>query len=189
MDGITQILSAIENGDADTAEQLLPRAYTELRSIAAAKMAGERDGHTLQATALVHEAFLRLARPDGSMGRWNSRGHFFAAAAETMRRILVEHARKKKSLKRGGEQQRTSIDEHEPALEERSDEILAVEEALRKLEEEDPHLAELVVLRYFAGLTIQETAAALEVSERTVNRQWACARAWLFREMSETRTS
>jgi RNA polymerase sigma factor (TIGR02999 family) len=183
MEEITQMLDAVERGDTEAAEELLPATYEILRRIAASKMANERDGHTLQPTALAHEAYLRLLRPDGEKGNWNSEAHFFSAAAEAMRRILIEHARKRQSLKRGGEHVRTTLDESSLSLAAPDEEILSVHEALEKLETEDPDLARVVKLRYFAGLTVAETAAALGVSESGVKRSWRCARAWLFREI------
>lgn len=185
MDEITRILKAVEGGDASAAEALLPLAYEELRRIAAGKMAGERAGHTLQPTALVHEAYLRLLGPGGQAVGWNSRGHFFAAAAQAMRRILIESARRKLTSKRGEGAEHTAIDGKEVEFAVPSEEILAVDEALKKLEEEDPHLAKIVALRYFAGMTIPETAAALGVSTSTLDRHWQCAKAWLHREISE----
>ena len=185
MDEVSRILKAVEEGDTEAAEKLLPLAYDELRRIAAGKIAAERKGHTLQATALVHEAYLRLAGPDGEARHWNSRGHFFAAAAEAMRRILIESARRKAAMKRGGDQVRTEFNESQINAGQASDDILAVDEALKKLEREDPNLAEIVKLRYFAGMTVPETASALGVSPSTVDRAWRCARAWLYREISD----
>lgn len=182
---ISDILNAIDRGDTNAAEQLLPMAYEELRRMAAARMAGEQAGHTLQATALVHEAYLRMVGSDGTERKWNSKGHFFSAAAEAMRRVLIEHARKKQSLKRGGDQVRTTLDESGLAMDTPPEQILLVNEALDQLEAEDAALANVVKLRYFAGLTIPETSSVLGISERTVNRQWTCARAWLYREISE----
>jgi RNA polymerase sigma factor (TIGR02999 family) len=149
-------------------------------------MAVQRPGQTLQATALVHEAWLRLVgKDDVSRQHWNGRGHFFAAAAEAMRRILIDRARQKGSIKRGGDLARATWDESKVGDSAAPDEILAVDEALKKLSQEDPDLAKIVNLRYFAGMTVPETAAALGVSPSTVDRQWACARAWLFREISD----
>lgn len=187
MNDITRILQAVEEGDNEAAARLLPAAYDELKRMARAKMAAERPDHTLQPTALVHEAYLRLVGPNGEEPVWNSRGHFFGAAAEAMRRILVENARRRNSRKRGGNPHRTTLDEEAMAgiVDSPSDQILAVDEALRKLEEEDPELAKVVLLRYFSGLTVPETAAALGVSPRTVDRSWRCARAWLYREIKE----
>lgn len=184
MNEVTRILEAIERGEQDAAEELFPIAYQELRRMAAQMMAGERDGHTLEATALVHEAYLRLAG-DGSDGRhWNSRGHFFSAAAEAMRRILVDSARRKRSLKRGGDPVRETLSESHLAGAAPSEEILQVDEALEKLAREDAELAQVVKLRYFAGMTLDEIGELIGVSARTVGRQWAFARAWLYREIS-----
>jgi len=188
MNEVTKILRAAESGEAaeNVTEKLLPLVYDELRRLAAHQMAGQRPGQTLQATALVHEAYLRLVGQD-EPGRqhWDGRGHFFAAAAEAMRRILIDRARQKQSLKRGGDQARTTWDESKVGDAAAPEEILAVDEALTKLSQEDPDLAKIVNLRYFAGMTVPETAAALGVSPSTVDRQWACARAWLFREVTE----
>jgi RNA polymerase sigma factor (TIGR02999 family) len=186
MSEVTQILSAIEQGDAQAAGQLLPLVYEELRKLAARKMAEEKPGQTLQATALVHEAYLRLvASRDASAPRdhrWNSRGHFFAAAAEAMRRILVERARHKKSIKAGGGHQRVQLGdiavEDEPG-----DDLLLLHEALQKFEEKDKRKADLVKLRFFAGLTNEEAARMLGVSTSTADNDWAYARAWLRLEM------
>ena len=188
MNEVTKILRAAESGEAaqNVTEKLLPLVYDELRRLAAHKMAGQRPGQTLQATALVHEAYLRLVGQD-EPGRqhWDGRGHFFAAAAEAIRRILIDRARQKQSLKRGGDQARTTWDESKVGDAAAPEEILAVDEALTKLSQEDPDLAKIVNLRYFAGMTVPETAAALGVSPSTIDRQWACARAWLFREITE----
>ena len=204
MDEVTRILRAIEQGDHDATRALFPIVYDELRRLAAAKLAHEKPGQTLQATALVHEAFLRLAKPnptdrgvsDGnerqadstiaaSTGKWRSRGHFFAAAAEAMRRILVEQARRRQRIKRGGDRVRVEFEVAEIAAAPTSDEIIALDEALEKLEAEHKMKAEVVKLRYFAGLSIDDTAAALGISTPTVKRYWAYARAWLLREISE----
>ena len=185
MDEITRILEAVDGGDAAAAEALLPLAYDELRRIAAQKMASERAGHTLQPTALVHEAYLRLLGPDGSELEWKSRGHFFAAAAQAMRRILIDSARRKQTVKRGERADHTELDESKLEFAVPSEEILAVEEALQTLEKEDPELARVVMLRYFAGMTIPETASALGVSTSHIDRQWLCAKAWLRREISQ----
>jgi RNA polymerase sigma factor (TIGR02999 family) len=182
MDNVTQILSAIKQGDLHAAEQLLPLVYIELRKLAAQKLAREKPGQTLQATALVHEAYIRLVDPDAAR-QWDSRGHFFAAAAEAMRRILVENARRKQSLKRGGELARRDIDGLDIAGPERSDHVLALDEALNRLAETDRAAAELVKLRYFAGLTNQETAAILGISDRTADRIWVFARSWLRKQI------
>ena len=182
MTDITQLLSAIDQGDPRAAEQLLPLVYGELRRLAARKMAHEAPGQTLQATALVHEAYLRLldGAPDG---QWNSRGHFFGAAAEAMRRILVERARHKQSRKAGGGRRRQELPEIELAVAGPRLDLLALNEALTKLEQQDRRRAELVKLRFFAGLTIAEAAQALGVSESTADNDWAYARSWLRLEM------
>lgn len=184
MSDVTRILQAVESGETQAAEELLPLAYRELRKIAANKMAMERGDHTLQPTALVHEAYLKLLGAEGEGLSWRGRGHFFAAAAEAMRRILIDSARRKRSQKRGGEQQRTTWDEQKFVDELPSEEILAVDEALAKLELQKPEMAKLVKLRYFAGLSIAETAAAMNVSESSVDRLWRGARVWLLREIS-----
>jgi len=182
MSDVTRILSEIESGDPSAAGQLLPLVYDELRKLAAVRMAAESPDHTLQATALVHEAYLRLVDGEGRK-RWDSRGHFFAAAAEAMRRILVDSARHRQSVKRGGGRLQVSLDEAHLAAPENPAELLALDEALTRLETNDPRAAELVKLRYFAGLTIPEAAGALGVSPRTADDIWAYARAWLFREL------
>jgi len=187
MDEITKILEAVDGGDPAAAEELLPLAYQELRRIAAQKMAGEQAGHTLQPTALVHEAYVRLLGPDGKGLEFKSRGQFFAAAAQAMRRILIESARRKQTLKRGQRAEHTALNESKLEFAVPSDEILIVDEALKRLEDEDPDLAKLVTLRYFAGMTIAETASALGVSTSSIDRQWLCAKAWLRREISQSR--
>jgi RNA polymerase sigma factor (TIGR02999 family) len=184
MSEVTRILSAIEEGDAHAAEQLLPLVYHELRQLAAQKLAREKPGQTLQATALVHEAYLRLVDVD-RLQHWNSRGHFFAAAAEAMRRILVDQARKKKSRKHGGGLERHPLEELEIAVPQSSVDLLAVNDALEKLERIDKGAADLVKLRYYAGLTIPQAAEALGVSSSTADRHWAYARAWLHAELRE----
>src|SRR6516165_570811 len=179
MTDVTRILSAIEQGDPHASEHLLPLVYDELRRLAAQKLAQEKPGQTLQATALVHEAYLRLV--DGAEARhWNSRGHFFAAAAEAMRRILVERARDKGRQKRGGGSQRLELDRLAVADKATDEETLAVDEALRRLEQHNKPCADLVKLRFFAGLTMEEAAAALGIAPRTAQRYWAFARAWLY---------
>ena len=178
------LLSAIEQGDAHAAEQLLPLIYEELRQLAAQKLAQEKPGQTLQATALVHEAYLRLVDVEEAR-HWNSRGHFFAAAAEAMRRILVEAARRKGRRKRGGDWQRRDLVVNEPAVPDTDLDIVAVDEALSQLAHEHPEKAELVKLRYFAGLTLAEAAAALNVSTATADREWRYARAWLARRLCD----
>jgi RNA polymerase sigma factor (TIGR02999 family) len=180
MDDVTAILSAVEQGDPQAAGQLLPIVYAELRRLAAAKMAHEKPGQTLDATALVHEAYLRLVDVDKAR-HWRSRGHFFAAAAEAMRHILVDRARRKRSRKRGGDRARVPFDEATLAAGEDSDEVLAVDEALAALTAADAQAAELVKLRYFAGLSIPEAAEVLHISPRSADRLWAYARAWLRR--------
>jgi RNA polymerase sigma factor (TIGR02999 family) len=180
---VTQILNAIEQGDPHAASQLLPLVYEELRRLAARKMSREPVGQTLNATALVHEAYLRLVGPDADQ-KWDSRGHFFAAAAEAMRRILIENARRRRSAKRGGKLARRELQEND-AVVETTDyaNLLDLDEALKKLAAAEPEVARLVELRYFAGLTIEDAAQALGISPRTAKRNWAYARAWLRREM------
>jgi RNA polymerase sigma factor (TIGR02999 family) len=182
MNEVTRILSAIDQGDPRAAEQLLPLVYDELRRLAAAKLAQEKPGQTLQATALVHEAYLRLVDTD-QVQHWNSRGHFFAAAAEAMRRILVENARRKGRRKRGGDLRRWDVQVNEPAVEGLDVDILAVDEALSQMAHEHPEKVELVKLRYFAGMTLAEAASALGISTATADRQWRYARAWLARHL------
>src|SRR5690348_1380564 len=184
MSDVTHILSAIEQGDARAAERLLPLVYDELRRLAARRLAREKPGQTLQATALVHEAYLRLVDTD-TIRRWDSRGHFFAAAAEAMRRILVDQARHKGSAKAGGGRRRVDLDEVEPAIEAPRVDLLALDEALGQLEAKDPRKAALVKLRYFAGLTNQQAADALGVSASTADNDWAYARAWLRLAMGD----
>lgn len=179
---ITQCLQKISEGDTGAATHLIPLLYEELRRLAAARLAKEPEGQTLQATALVHEAYLRLVGTDPAKP-WNNRGHFFGAAAEAMRRILVENARRKAAQKRGGEWERVSWTDHDLPMTSADDHILAVHEALDRLEREDPQAAALVKLRFFAGLTGQEAAAALGLAERSATRLWAYARAWLYREL------
>jgi RNA polymerase sigma factor (TIGR02999 family) len=182
MNDVTRILSAIDGGDPQAAEQLLPLVYDELRKLAAQRMAQEKPGQTLQATALVHEAYLRLVGAENPK-RWDSRGHFFAAAAEAMRRILVEQARRKNSVKRGGDFLRVDIDLVRPA-ESADEKLMALDEALTKLAATDAGKAELVKLRYFAGMTTAEAAAVLGISTATADRYWAYSRAWLQQEMT-----
>jgi RNA polymerase sigma factor (sigma-70 family) len=200
MSDVTQILSRIDAGDPSAAESLLPLVYDELRKLAAAKLAHEKPGQTLQATALVHEAYLRLVGPAGpdpgvgdqepsatepapgsrfSTPAFNSRGHFFAAAAEAMRRILVEQARRKGRLKRGGDRQRVDLDQLSLSEPEASDDVLAIHEALTKLEAEDARAAQLVKLRFFAGMSLTEAADALGMSRTSAYDEWAYVRAWL----------
>jgi len=182
MNDVTRILSSIDQGDSHAAEQLLPLIYAELRSLAAQKLAGEAAGHSLEATALVHEAYLRLVNVDNAQ-RWDSRGHFFASAAEAMRRILVENARRKQSHKRGGGRQRVDLQDFAMTLPEPVDDVLALDEALNGLALADAQAAELVKLRYFAGLTVPQAAAILGVSPRTADFLWAYARAFLLRSL------
>jgi RNA polymerase sigma factor (TIGR02999 family) len=182
MSDVTRVLVAFEQGDPRASEQLLPLVYDELRKLAAQKMAQEAPGQTLEATALVHEAFLRLLG-GGKNVHWDSRGHFFAAAAEAMRRILVESARRKRSLKRGGGLVRTDFNEQEISAPEIHEDVVALDKALTKLAAVDKPAADLVQLRYFAGLTLSEAARALGVSERTAGRMWTYARAWLRLEI------
>ena len=179
MTDVTQILSRIEAGDSTATEHLLPLVYDELKRLAAQRLAHEKPGQTLQATALVHEAYLRLV--DGEQAQhWNSRGHFFGAAAEAMRRILVNRARDKNRLKRGGHMRRIDLEKIEIALETPDDDLLALDEALKRLADENQVCADLVKLRFFAGQSLHEAAAALGVSSSTADRYWAYARAWLF---------
>ncbi len=181
---VTRILTAIEQGDPCAAEQLLPVVYDELRRLAAQKMAQEQPGHTLQATALVHEAYIRLV--DGKTAQhWSSRAHFFAAAAEAMRRILVDNARRKNRKKRGGEHTRLDLLDADLASDAPSDALLALDEALSQLAAEAPERAELVKLRYFAGLTSEQAGDVLGISRATAARQWTYARAWLFHKLQE----
>jgi RNA polymerase sigma factor (TIGR02999 family) len=183
MNEVTRILSAIEEGDPSAAEELLPLVYDELRKLAAQKLARENPGQTLEATALVHEAYLRLVDVEEAR-HWNSRSHFFAAAAEAMRCILVDRARRKRSRKRGGDRDRVELDEASLAAAADSDEVLAVDEVLAGLAAVDAQAAELVKLRYFAGLSIPEAAEALNLSPRSADRLWAYARAWLRRAIA-----
>jgi RNA polymerase sigma factor (TIGR02999 family) len=181
MSEVTRILSAIDQGDRSAAEQLLPLVYDELRQLAAQKLAHETPGQTLQATALVHEAYLRLAPgAEASAARWDSRGHFFAAAAEAMRRILIDRARDRGRQKRGGGWRQLRLDQIDLSLQEPPDDLLALDEALEELAREDPSCAELVKLRFYAGLTLEEAADALGIARRTADRYWAFARSWLY---------
>jgi RNA polymerase sigma factor (TIGR02999 family) len=182
MSDVTQILDAIQHGDPHAAGQLLPLVYDELRQLAAHKLAQETPGQTLQPTALVHEAYLRLVG-EAEEPHWDSRGHFFAAAAQAMRRILVENARRKGSQKRGGDRARADFDLNELAAPELREDLLALDEALDRLAEAEPQAAQLVQLRYFAGLTLAEAAQVLGVSARTADRLWAYARAWLHQAL------
>ena len=184
MSDVTEILSQIESGDPSAAEQLLPLVYEELRKLAAAKLVQEKSGQTLQATALVHEAWLRLVGSSVEI-HWNGRGHFFAAAARAMQRILVENARRKKSLKAGGEFSRVELSRVAAETRSRPVDVLALDEALQQLESEDPRKAELVRMRFFAGLTLAEAARALGTSVSTADNDWAYAKTWLRLAMAE----
>ena len=182
MSDVTRILAAIEQGDARAADELLPLVYEELRRLAAQKMSKEQPGQTLQATALVHEAYIRLVGSDDQ--EWSGRTHFFAAAAEAMRRILIENARRKLRLKRGV-RQRVDLENESIAIEGPSEDVIALDEALTKLALEDPIKADLVKLRYFAGLTIEQAAKILNISKATADRYWSYSRAWLFDEINK----
>jgi RNA polymerase sigma factor (TIGR02999 family) len=184
MNEVTSILSAIEQGEPKAAEELLPLVYEELRKLAASKLAQEKPGQTLQATALVHEAYLRLIGSDATS--WNSRGHFFAAAAEAMRRILIENARRRRTEKHGGDLERIELSGVDLPASAPSEDILAVDEALSKLAAEDPTKAELVKLRYFGGLSVEDAGRVLGISRATADRYWAYARVWLYSELSGT---
>jgi RNA polymerase sigma factor (TIGR02999 family) len=184
MSEVTHILSAIEQGNPHAAEQLLPLVYDQLRSLAAQKLGQEKPGQTLEATALVHEAYLRLVDVQ-KVQRWDSRGHFFAAAAEAMRRILLNRARDKKRFKRGGDRRRLDLDQVEIALDTSDEHLIAVDDALALLAVEDPAAAQLVKLRFFAGLTLKDAAASLGLALRTAERQWAYARAWLYAHLRQ----
>jgi RNA polymerase sigma factor (TIGR02999 family) len=181
MADVTQILNAIEQGDAQAAHQLLPLVYDELRRLAASRLADEKSGQTLQATALVHEAYLRLVGDQ----QFNGRGHFFAAAAEAMRRILVDSARRKKALRRGGDRKREDIEALDPEAPRTSADLLALDEALETLAQTHPAKAKLVNLRYFAGLTMEQAAEALGISLATAHRHWNYARAWLHQHITD----
>jgi RNA polymerase sigma factor (TIGR02999 family) len=184
MSDVTRILSAVEQGDAHAAEQLLPLVYAELRKLAAQKLTQEKPGQTLDATALVHEAYLRLVGPEEARG-WNGKGHFFAAAAEAMRRILVENARRKKRVKHGGTRQRVEIEDAAREVEEPPDDFLDMHQALCALEQADAVAAQVVKLRYFTGLTLPQTAEAMGLSLRTAERNWTFARTWLHRALNQ----
>jgi RNA polymerase sigma factor (TIGR02999 family) len=184
MSEVTRILSAIEQGDPGAADQLLPLVYDELRQLAAHKLSRETPGQTLTATALVHEAYVRLVDVEQAQ-RWNSRGHFFAAAAQAMRRILVERARQKGAHKRGGEFHRLDVEVAALADDDRAGHLLALDEALAELQGHDAQAAALVNLRYFAGLSHQQAAEALGIGRRAADRLWALARAWLFQRLAE----
>jgi RNA polymerase sigma factor (TIGR02999 family) len=185
MSDVTRILSAIERGDVRAVDELFPLVYQELRQLAAARLSKESPGQTLQTTALVHEAYLRLVGTEEQS--WGSRGHFFAAAAEAMRRILIDNARRKKSLKRGGGHQRIDLDEAATAGDDQmsSDDLIALDEALEKLSAKDKVSANLIKLRFFAGLTMEQAANTLGIPRRTADRNWAYARAWLYKEINK----
>lgn len=183
MTEVTRILQAIEHGEANATERLLPLVYEDLRRLAAQKMAHEKPGQTLQATALVHEAYLRLVGGGGQ--NWNSRGHFFKAAAEAMRRILVESARRKGREKHGGGRQRVELAESDLIVDGPSYDLLTLDECLTRLERQDQAIAELVKLRFYAGLTFEQAARILEISPRTAIRYWTYAQAWLYKEMQQ----
>ncbi len=185
MSEVTRILSQIESGDPQAAEQLLPLVYDELRKLAAAKLAQEKPGQTLQATALVHEAYLRLVGSNENERSWDNRGHFFAAAAEAMRRILIDQARHHGRQKRSGDRRRFDIDAIDVAVQATPNQLLAMNEALDRLQREDAAVFELVKLRYFAGLNVEQAAAALGISVATAYRHWNYARAWLHSELLE----
>ena len=184
MSDVTRLIEAAARGDRKAAAELLPLVYDELRALAAARLAAEPSGQTLQPTALVHEAYLRLVGT-ADTDRWDHRGHFFAAAAEAMRRILVDAARRKRREKHGGQRDRVALDEVQPAAPAPRDDLVALDEALTRLAAADPQAAQLVELRYFAGLSIPEAAQVLGVSPRTADRLWAFARAWLHRDLTD----
>src|SRR5438477_4714088 len=184
MSEVTRILTAIEQGDPSAAAQLLPLVYDELRVLASQRLAHEQPGQTLQATALVHEAYLRLVGTE-EVQSWDSRRHFFAAIAEAMRRIMIDRARDKRRLKRGGNWRRLRLDDIDLSVAEPPDDLPALDEALQKLVQEDPVCAELVKLRFFAGLTLEEAAATLGIARRSADRYWAFARSWLYAELSK----
>lgn len=183
MTEVTRILNQIEDGDPTAASQLLPLVYDDLKRLAAYKMVNERRGQTLQATALVHDAYLRLVGSNGSQN-WNSRGHFFAAAAEAMRRILIENARKKQRIRHGGGRKRVDLDVVNVADPQNDEFLDALDQAIDRLAAESPTTAQVVKLRFFAGLTIEQTAESLNVSVRTANRHWAYAKAWIYQYIS-----
>lgn len=184
MSDVTRILNAIEGGDAQASDELLPLVYEELRKLAAHRLSQEKPGQTLDATALVHEAYLRLIGASEEQ-KWDGRGHFFAAAAEAMRRILLNRARDKNRIKRGGERQRVDLDQLQIALDTNDEQLIELDEALRQLAVEDADAAKLVTLRFFAGLSLKETAATLGLPQRTAERQWTYARAWLYAKLRQ----
>ncbi len=180
---VTRIINAIEDGDSRAADELLPLVYQELRRLAAQRMKNEKPGQTLQATALVHEAYIRLVGTENQ--DWDSRGHFFAAAAEAMRRILIDNARRKKRTKYGGGRQKVDLDQAELSIDVPSDDLIALDEALEKLANTDKASADLIKLRFFAGLTMEQAANILGIPRRTADRNWAYARAWLYRAINK----
>ena len=182
MSDVTRILKSIEDGNPKAAEELLPLVYDELRKLAAAKMAQEKPGQTLQATALVHEAYVRLVDV-ARVQKWDSRRHFFSAAAEAMRRILVENVRQKRQLKRGGDRQRRSLDSDMEPMSSNDEELMAVNDALQKLAEEDPQASELIKLRYFAAMSVEDAAESLGIARSTAYKHWAHAKSWLQCEL------
>ena len=182
MSEVTRIIHAIEQGDSQATEKLLPLVYEELRLLAGRKMAQEKPGQTLQATALVHEAYIRLVGQEAQ--DWSSRAHFFSAASEAMRRILVDNARRKQSIKRGGNRQKVKLNNAVMAIEGPGDDLLALDEALKNLAAEDDKLAELIKLRYFAGLNLDQIAEIMGIGRRTADRYWALGRAWLYRQIA-----
>jgi RNA polymerase sigma factor (TIGR02999 family) len=185
MSDVTLILQAVGRGEKQASGELLPVVYDELRRLAAMRMASEQAGHTLQPTALVHEAWLRLIGDEGQV--WQNRGHFFGAASEAMRRILIENARRKARLKRGGGRERVNIEDLDLAATSPDEKLLLINEALTALETENPERARVVVMKFFGGLTNKEIAGLLGIAERTVNRHWLCARSWLFLKLRDER--
>jgi len=183
MSEVTRILTAIERGDGRALDELLPAVYQELRQLAAQKLSREKPGQTLQATALVHEAYIRLVGPEAQ--NWSSRTHFFAAATEAMRRILIENARRKHRLKRGNSQQKVDLDEALVAIDSPCENIIALDEALMRLAEEEPVIASLVKLRFFGGLTLEQAGEVLGISRRTATRYWTFAKAWLYEQLAK----
>lgn len=183
MSDITRMLNAIEEGDGRVIDQLLPAVYEELRQLAGHKLARERPGHTLQPTALVHEAYLRLVGEDGR--NWRSRTHFFTAAAEAMRRILIENARRRHRLKRQGDRRQVTLEPESLTVDEPLEDVLALDEALARLAQKDPPVADLVKLRYFAGLSLEQAAEIAGISPRTAQRYWSYAQAWLFAQLND----
>ena len=182
---VTQLLRRVDEQEAGAAEELMSLVYGQLRRVAQTRMSAERTGHSLEATDLVHEAYLRLTGPNGEQPSWANRAHFYHAAGEAMRRILIDHARKRGRKKRGGELKRAASNVLDlAAAEDNSEEILALDEAFQRLESEDPRIGKIVRLRFFAGLSVDDTAQALGISRRTVIRDWTYARAWLFQELS-----